>query len=616
MHPFVEARRLAPIVIAVLAAFLFAPAAGHAAAVSAGEVLVQFKPGTSSVAQSATIARNAGRIVSSIRGIGYKVVSFDSRIPLDAELASFRRDPNVAHVEPNYQVQIAADDPCLTQSCAGQSGQWATSMTAAFSTWDTTYTAASKKTLPEIIVAVLDTKVDQSHPDFINSGGSSTDAAQGGQIDAADARDWIPSDQQSGWAEYHGTYVSGLVAASTDNGSGVASIGARATILPLTVVNGNGVADAASLADAIVYAWQKGARVINLSLGLAQDSAAVHDAIIQVTQGAHPSLVVAAAGNNTGSNAFYPGSYPEVMSVAGTAASDQPASCSNYNSNVSVSAPAENVVSLSFGGGYTAPQCGTSAAAPQVSGLAADLFAQQPSRTPQEVRQIIESSADHLGPAGRNDHFGFGRINADRALHSSGPSTTLAAATPVINGSSTIAALATASSTIRAARVFVDRIDSSPFVLNAKDGSFDSSNESLIGKIQLSLSSGPHPIFVQSFDGSTWGPVTVGVLFVPSKPPVISNASVTNAVRATGQPASISFTISDEMPYNVNWGIQVFDSTNKEVFRTYAANVPQGPCTYNWSPSMSVLPGNYKIKIIAADATGWSSAAMIGTMVA
>lgn len=610
-------RRL--LILAVLALSLTprASVAGSSADPAPAQALVRFKPGTPAVAITAAHARVQARVVRSIPIIGYQLIAFDPALPLDTVLTSYRNDPAITSAEPNYAARLASDDPCLTGSCAGQAKQWALSMTNAFGTG--AFTAAQKKSLPPVTVAVLDTKIDSTHPDFANAGSSSRNAADGGQLDLANAKDWIAVSAQRGAAEYHGSYVAGLVAAATNNGTGIASIGARATILPLTVVDGAGRADAASLADAIVYAWQKGARIINLSLGLTSDSAAVHDAIRAVTSGSRPSLVVAAAGNNTGSAPFYPGSYPEVMSVSGTSPSDQPAVCSNHNGNVSVAAPAEKVVSLNAGGGYVAPPCGTSAAAPQVSGLAANLFAQDAARTPAQVRAIIERSSDDLGAPGRDNRFGHGRINAERAL-ASGPSATLARTTipPSGGGASLITATASSSRGVREARVRIGSPTATPVALSAADGAFGGTTESLRGSVVVppSLSVGAHAVYVQAFDGSMWGPNTVGVLLIDGKPPVISSPAATNATRLTATASTISFTLGDDTSPTLTYGIQVFDAANKEVFRDHRTAVPQGPASYSWTPGPNVLPGSYQVKIIAVDQAGKSSATIVGTLVA
>ncbi|HEX9696526.1 MAG TPA: S8 family serine peptidase [Actinomycetota bacterium] len=595
-----------------------APAAPPEGSYRTGEALVRFAPSTPTALIVAAHARAGARVLSTIPALGYQRVAFDPSLPLDAVLASYRNDPAVAVAEPNFVARLAAapDDPCVDGVCAGTPGQWALRMTNPV--WDSFSSAQQKRSLPRVTVAVLDTKIDATHPDFANPGSASTDANDGGQLDLSGARDWIPASEQAGAARYHGSYVSGLVAAATNNATGIAAIGHRATILPLTVVNGSGTADAASLADAIVYAWQRGARVINLSLGLTADSAAVRDAIRAVTGGVAPALIVAAAGNNTGSAPFYPGSYPETMSVAGTNDADSYASCSNHNANVSVAAPAQRVVSLDVGGGTVAPPCGTSAAAPQVSGLAALLFEQDPSRSPSQVRSIIERSADDLGPPGRDDRFGHGRINAERALLG-GPATTLPRATvPGPAGTTTITASAAAAAGVRSARVFIDSPGTAPASMNAADGSFGGAVEQLSATISVppSLSAGPHPIYVQAFDGIRWGAKAVGVLMVDGQAPVIAGASASNAIRATGQPVSVTASLGDDASTSLTIGIQVFDAQNRVVFQEARTGVALGGFSYVWHPSGSVLPGTYQVKIIAVDQSGKSSATLVGTIVA
>jgi hypothetical protein len=469
---------------------------------------------------------------------------------------------------------------------------------------------------PRVTIAVLDTKIDPTHPDFVNSDGSS-------QLDLAGARDWVPPARQSGFAAYHGTFVAGLAAASTGNGRDAASIGHPARILPLTVVDGSGATDAATLADAILYAWQRGARVINLSLGISGDSAAVRDAIRLATtsdDGWAESPVVAAAGNNTGSAPFYPGSYPEAMSVSGTDANDRRAPCSNYNANVSVSAPADRLVGLApMPGERIQAPCGTSAATPQVSGLAAMLFMQDPSRAPLQVRRVIERSADDLGSPGRDDEFGAGRIDAERALRAIGPATTGArASATAASGASTITATASSPHGVQRAQLVFDRPDAAPVELRASDGALGGTTEVLAAwlPIPAGTTPGPHPIWVRAFDGTEWGPATVAVLGVDGRAPTITGAAATNAVRATGQPVTVTFTATDDYSSTVSFGVEFrSQATNQIVFTTTRIGVPAGAQRAAWLPPLSVPGGPYRVKIAVADASGNVSQIEVGTVV-
>jgi hypothetical protein len=419
--------------------------------------------------------------------------------------------------------------------------------------------------------------------------------------------------------------VAGLAAAATGNGSDVAGVGYAARVMPLTVSDGNGYTDSSMLADALVYAWQHGARVINLSLGITASSEAVHDAITLVSRGTTstpPSLIVAAAGNNMGSTPFYPGFYPEVISVSGTNAADGRAPCSNYNSNVSVSAPADRLYGLTvMPNRLVQAPCGTSAATPQVSGLAALLFAQDPSRTPAEVRRIIERSADDLGAPGRDDFFGHGRINVERALRSdgAGPVTTTARATvPPASRVSTITAATTSALGVRAAQMIFDRPDATPIAMQASDGSFGEPSEGLraIFSVPPSVPAGPHPIWVRAFDGSTWGPATVGVLVVDGTRPVITDAVAGNSIPVAGQPIEVTFTATDDYSSTVTYAVSFFsDTTSKVVYENGRANVPTGAQRFTWLPPLDAAPGHYLVVINVYDQAGNRNNKAVGSYV-
>lgn len=588
-----------------------------AVATGASELLVRFKEGTPSTVRAAAHARAGADLLRRIGVIGYDLV----RVPAgatDAVLAGYRADPAVAVAEPNHPGRIALSpaDACHAGPCQGLAGQWHLELTNTAFGWDAypgrTFTAAEKAALSPVTIAVLDTKIDTAHPDFVNAGGSSADAAAGGQLQMQGARDWIPASRWSGSAAYHGTFVAGLAAAAAGNGRGVAGTGYAAKILPLTVIDGAGNTDAATLADAIVYAWKQGARIINLSLGIAGDSQAVHDAIRTVTRGssANPaSLVVAAAGNNTGSAAFYPGSYPEVMSVSGTDASDRRATCSNYNGNVSVSAPADRLVGLTVNGGTLQAPCGTSAAAPQVSGLAAMLLMQNDARTPAQVRALIERNTDDLGASGRDDTFGHGRINIERALRAGdGPVTTGPRATVAgAGGTTTITAMATSATPIRGARVVFDDPSAEPVAVTAADGAFGGTTESLrlAYRLPAGSSAGAHPFWISAWDGATWGPAATGVVVVDGRAPSISGVTTSNAVRAAGQPLTVTFNIADDYSSTFTYGIEYRSkATGAIVHREVVGDVAAGKQTRTWMPSLNVPGGPFTVKIGVADQAG------------
>jgi thermitase len=246
--------------------------------------------------------------------------------------------------------------------------QWGASLTRAPTAWAVT------KGSPRVVVAVLDTGVDLSQPDL-----------QGAFVPGYDFvnNDADPSDDQG-----HGTGTAGIVAARAGNGLGGAGFCPRCSIMPVKVVGADGTATEADVAPGITWAADHGANIINLSLG-GTYSSTIADAIAYATR--KGVLVVAAAGNNGNSSAFYPAADPGVLGVAATQPDDQLYSWSNYGAWVPVAAPGCDLTTTR-NAGY-AEVCGTSASTPVVSGLAALAMSFSPTSSGAGVTQAMTSSA-------------------------------------------------------------------------------------------------------------------------------------------------------------------------------------------------------------------------------
>jgi len=232
--------------------------------------------------------------------------------------------------------------------------------------------------------------------------GSSWAADEGDDLYFRTNPNLCPSDDNS-----HGTQVSGIVAAE-HNDQGIAGVSRGAKIMPLKVTDSSGVYTSADLCDALHYAADNGARIVNMSLG-GPLSYAVQDAVNY----AHSKGVVlfAAAGNNGDGTIWYPAGYQNVVGVGATTNRDEKASFSNHNSSVDITAPGQNVYTTNRFGGYISTSR-TSFASPHGAGLAALVLSAKPSYTPMQVERAIEKYADDLGAPGRDDYFGYGRINA------------------------------------------------------------------------------------------------------------------------------------------------------------------------------------------------------------
>ncbi len=302
----------------------------------------------------------------------------------------------------------------------------------------------------EVIVAVVDTGVLLNHPDldgqlvpgydFISSASRARD---GNGIDNN------PNDEgdraYGGSSSFHGTHVAGTVAAESDNGIGVAGVAWNTRIMPMRALGVDGgttfdvlqaIRFAAGLANDSGTVPARRADIINLSLGSTFSSQTEQDTINQAR--AAGVIIVAAAGNESTTAPSYPAAYNGVVSVSATTITNSLASYSNRGSSIDVAAPGGNattdingdgigdgVVSTMGNDGNSGPVQlgwdilnGTSMAAPHVAGVAALMKAVHQNLTPAQFDAALQAGelTDDLGTVGRDDLFGHGLINAQKAL--------------------------------------------------------------------------------------------------------------------------------------------------------------------------------------------------------
>ncbi len=292
----------------------------------------------------------------------------------------------------------------------------------AFGAWDVTRGEG-------IVVAVIDTGVDITHPDLVpnlwtNDGeipGNGIDDDGNGYVDDVHGWDFVYRDNDPEDRDYHGTHVAGSVAARGDDGYGVPGVAYRSRIMSLKFLDGNVGGLSSQAAEAITYAVNNGAHVINASWGGPGQSSAIRNAIAYARS--RGVLFVAAAGNegrNNDSFGTYPANYPldNVISVAASDRRDRLGSFSNYGaSRVHIAAPGVDIVST-FPGEDWGYLDGTSMAAPYVSGAAALLKSVAPSISPAQIRQVLMESASDV--ASLSGLVASGRLDAFAALESIG----------------------------------------------------------------------------------------------------------------------------------------------------------------------------------------------------
>ncbi|GGQ49714.1 S8 family serine peptidase [Couchioplanes azureus] len=265
-------------------------------------------------------------------------------------------------------------------------------------------TAWQRSTGAGVTVAVVDSGVEAGHPDL---GGRVLPG-----IDLVADTSGTSADPNG-----HGTHVAGTIAAVTGNGVGVSAIAPDARILPVRALDAQGNGAMSDVAAGIVYATDRGAQVINLSLGSTSQVASVSNAVAYAR--AHGVVVVAAAGNSrsAGSPVSWPAADEGVIAVASTDSADQYSSFSNQGGYVDVAAPGSGILSTVpvAAGGY-GRMSGTSMAAPHVAAVAALLKGAAAALTPDAVEQALTGTATDLGTAGHDPDYGFGRIDPVEAL--------------------------------------------------------------------------------------------------------------------------------------------------------------------------------------------------------
>jgi len=322
----------------------------------------------------------------------------DEKADLAQVIRAFKSSPYVEYVEPNYIAHVF-----ITPNDLYWSSQWGMTKIEAPAAWDITTGSTG------VTIAIVDTGIDLSHPDL------------SGKL--VSGYDFVNNDSNPQDDHGHGTHVAGIAAAKTNNGTGVAGLAWGAQIMPVKVMDDYGKGTNENIAKGIIYAADHGAAIINLSLGGPSASSVLEDAL----EYAHDlnCVIVAATGNNN-STVSYPAKYPEVVAVAATDSSDQRASFSNYGPEVDVAAPGVNIRSTHWwGGSEYGWLSGTSQASPHVAGLAALIWSVNPGLNNTQVESIIKQTADDLGAVGRDVYYGFGRVNARRALEATAPSLTL-----------------------------------------------------------------------------------------------------------------------------------------------------------------------------------------------
>ena len=288
-----------------------------------------------------------------------------------------------------------------------------------------------------IIVAVLDSGIKLDHPEFsgriwtnTNETLNGIDDDNNGYIDDINGWDFANNDDDPTDDHGHGTNVTGIIGANSNNNLGYSGVDWNCKLMIGKILDENNYGYYSWWTDAIYYAVDNGANVINMSVGGSGFSNSMKDAIDYAYD--NGVIVVACMMNENNNTTFYPAGYQNTIAVGATNPNDERSapffwsatSGSNYGNHIDVVAPGNYIYGLNHQSNtnYNSYWGGTSQATPLVAGLSSLLLAQDPDQTPDDIRSIIRNTAeDQVGNVsedilGFDIYYGYGRVNAYQAL--------------------------------------------------------------------------------------------------------------------------------------------------------------------------------------------------------
>jgi len=387
---------------------------------SAEKILVRFKPELSVQSTESILRAYQPRDYKLIPKINVYVVKVGEGATVEDTLAALKANPDILYAEPDYRLRLAAQpndqlfryqyalfNPGGTLQIPGSPTGKNRADIKATGAWD------FAKGDPDLLIAVLDSGIDYTHPDLASKVIST-------------GKDFVNDDNDAMDDHWHGTHVAGIIAAATNNTEGIAGVAWNCRLLPGKIISAEGEGDYSDLIEALIWAadytsGQARVGVINMSVGGEEPASSLEAALEYAFN--KGIVLVAASGNDGLAGVLYPAAYDEFcLAVAASDYNDEIADFSNSGPEVDVAAPGVWVLST-IPVALTEPgylpyafATGTSMAAPHVAGFAALIKSGKPWLNPGDIMKLIKYTPDDIEAAGRDDYAGYGRINTERAL--------------------------------------------------------------------------------------------------------------------------------------------------------------------------------------------------------
>ena len=481
---------------------------------------------------------------------------------------ALKKDKRLKYAELDYVLMPAASvtDPSYSSS-------WALPKIQAPTAWDSAVGSG-------VTVAILDTGVDGSHPD----------------LKANMVPGWNMYDNNSNTSDVygHGTKVAGTVAMVANNGAGSAGVAHGARIMPVRIAGTDGMASISTIAQGINWAADNGAKVANVSYAVASYSTVQSAANYMRSKG---GVVVVSAGNSGALQTY--AADDSMLNISATDSNDAKASWSNYGDAIDLAAPGVSIYSTTNGGGY-ANVSGTSFSSPITAATVALMMSANGKLSPADVDKIIKSTAVDLGSAGFDQSFGFGRIDAAKAVAASKSTSTTTTVTTDTQAPTISIAKPTGGSVSGVVPVDVNYSDNvgvarAELYVNGNRVAEDGTSPFAFSWDTSAYSSGSFTLVAKAYDvagnvGSS-SPVVV-TLGNDTTPPVITSITPSSTLTVSVPKQTISASATDDK------GVAKLSLSidGKDVATTTGSSI-----SYNWN-TRKVSSGTHTITVRAWDA--------------
>lgn len=579
----IPGRPLAFLALILIPLVLFCPSgltAGHPDQV-VGRILVKGRPGIAEPALLAVFAAQGAQQERAIEQIGVRIL----RVPdwrFDRTLTGLKQNRNLEFAEPDYLVE-----PALVPNDTYYPFEWHLPKIQAPEAWNTTTGSGS------VIIAILDSGIDAAHPDLA------------GLV----VPGWNLFDNNADTSDItgHGTAVAGQACALGNNSLGIAAPAWACKLMPLRVADANGYTTYSLIASGLVYAADHGARVANASFAIVGTSSTLSSAA-QYFQ-SKGGVFTGAAGNDAAFDSSPDDPY--VLRVSATDASDVIASFSNTGNNIDICAPGVSMLTTTKGGGF-GTGTGTSASAPVVAAVAALVISANPSLSGSEVQALLKQSTDDLGALGWDPTYGWGRINAYKAVQAAVSvvqADTIAPTAQVLSPTPGSVVSGTAAINISASdNVAVNHVD---LCLNGTVVASSTTASATFSWDTTQYGNGSYSIQAKAYDGagnvgtSSSVAVTVQNAVVDKTPPAVQITNPTAGTRITSKTTAVSVVAADNVAVA---RVDLLVDGKK-----YASSTSPTP-TFSWNTS-KVRTGSHTLQSVAYDGAGNSSRSSVVSVI-